>query len=279
MAAGTQIGSFHPLVAFADTERAVAALHGATVAIEADDQLADLLGRMAEAIGATPVRLAPGSKAAYHAAAVLAAGGFVALLDAIADARTGGRARRGRLPGHLRAADRRDAGQCPGPRHRGGTDRTDHPRRRRHAPRPPRRVARRTPQACWTCTWPPGVARSSSPPGAWRAGTGDGNGYARNADGRACAARLNGYHCGPWTTASPPSTRPVRRPDSCVRPTGFANADWAFDRPIRSVPRALDRPCFMVPTSPRSPGFAPARDRSSPPIPWRNTAVSWVRGW
>ena len=40
---------------------------------------------MAEAIGATAVRLAPGSKAAYHAAAVLAAGGFVALLDAIAE--------------------------------------------------------------------------------------------------------------------------------------------------------------------------------------------------
>ncbi len=38
---------------------------------------------MAEAIGAVPVRLAPGSKAAYHAAAVLAAGGVVALLDAI----------------------------------------------------------------------------------------------------------------------------------------------------------------------------------------------------
>jgi len=85
MAAGTQIGSFHPLVAFADTERAVAAFRGATVAIEGDDQLADLLGRMAEAIGAVPVRLAAGSKSAYHAAAVLAAGGFVALLDAIAE--------------------------------------------------------------------------------------------------------------------------------------------------------------------------------------------------
>jgi predicted short-subunit dehydrogenase-like oxidoreductase (DUF2520 family) len=84
-AAGTQIGAFHPLVAFADTERAVAALHGATIAIEGDDQLADLLARMAEAIGATAVRLAPGSKAAYHAAAMLAAGGFVALLDAIAE--------------------------------------------------------------------------------------------------------------------------------------------------------------------------------------------------
>ncbi|MEA2673113.1 MAG: hypothetical protein QOI92_305 [Chloroflexota bacterium] len=84
-AAGTQIGAFHPLVAFADTERAIAAFHGATVAIEGDDQLAALLADMAEAIGATAVRLAPGSKAAYHAAAVLAAGGFDALLDAIAE--------------------------------------------------------------------------------------------------------------------------------------------------------------------------------------------------
>jgi predicted short-subunit dehydrogenase-like oxidoreductase (DUF2520 family) len=85
MAAGTQIGAFHPLVAFADTDRAVAALKGATIAIEGDDQLAALLAQMAEAIGAQPVRLARGSKAAYHAAAVLAAGGFVALLDAIAE--------------------------------------------------------------------------------------------------------------------------------------------------------------------------------------------------
>jgi predicted short-subunit dehydrogenase-like oxidoreductase (DUF2520 family) len=85
MAAGTQIGSFHPLVAFADTERAVAALHGATIAIEGDDQLAALLARMAEVVGAQPVRLVPGAKAAYHAAAVLAAGGFIALLDAIAE--------------------------------------------------------------------------------------------------------------------------------------------------------------------------------------------------
>jgi predicted short-subunit dehydrogenase-like oxidoreductase (DUF2520 family) len=84
-AAGTQIGAFHPLVAFADTERAIAALRGATVAIEGDDQLAALLADMAEAMGATAVRLAPGSKAAYHAAAVLAAGGFDALLDAIAE--------------------------------------------------------------------------------------------------------------------------------------------------------------------------------------------------
>lgn len=84
-AAGTQIGAFHPLVAFADTERAIAALRGATIAVEGDDQLVAHLADMAEALGATAVRLAPGSKAAYHAAAVLAAGGFVALLDAIAE--------------------------------------------------------------------------------------------------------------------------------------------------------------------------------------------------
>lgn len=84
-AAGTQLGAFHPLVAFADTERAIAAFHGATIAVEGDDQLVAHLADMAEAVGATAVRLAPGSKAAYHAAAVLAAGGFVALLDAIAE--------------------------------------------------------------------------------------------------------------------------------------------------------------------------------------------------
>jgi predicted short-subunit dehydrogenase-like oxidoreductase (DUF2520 family) len=85
MAAGTRAGTFHPLVSFADVDRSVAALQGATVAIEGDEQLAGLLAEMAEAIGAVPVRLAPGSKAAYHAAAVLAAGGFVALLDSIVE--------------------------------------------------------------------------------------------------------------------------------------------------------------------------------------------------
>lgn len=83
MAAGTQAGAFHPLVAFADLDRALEALHGATIAIEGDEELAAHLAEMAEAIGGVPVRVAPGSKAAYHAAAVLAAGGVVALLDTI----------------------------------------------------------------------------------------------------------------------------------------------------------------------------------------------------
>lgn len=83
-AAGSQIGAFHPLVSFtSDTERAVAALTGATIALDGDDRAIGLLADLAEAIGGIPVRLPPGSKPAYHAAAVLASGGLVALLDAI----------------------------------------------------------------------------------------------------------------------------------------------------------------------------------------------------
>ena len=89
LAAGTAIGSFHPLVAFADLEAAQAALPGATVALEGGEELMALLADLASDIGAQPVRLPPGGKQAYHAAAVLAAGGFVGLLDAIAEAARG----------------------------------------------------------------------------------------------------------------------------------------------------------------------------------------------
>jgi predicted short-subunit dehydrogenase-like oxidoreductase (DUF2520 family) len=85
LAAGSQIGAFHPLVSFtSDVERSVAAISGATIALEGDDRLMGLLADLAEAIGGVPVRLPRGSKAAYHAAAVLASGGLVALIDAIA---------------------------------------------------------------------------------------------------------------------------------------------------------------------------------------------------
>lgn len=85
LAAGTQAGSMHPLIAFADVERAVVALQGSTVAVEAEQPLLGLLGEMAESIGAHPVALPPGSKPAYHAAAVLAAAGTISLLDTIAE--------------------------------------------------------------------------------------------------------------------------------------------------------------------------------------------------
>ena len=82
--AGSQIGAFHPMVSFtADMEAAVEALHGSTIALDGDDRALGLLADLAEAVGGVPVRLPPGSKPAYHAAAVLASGGLIALLDAV----------------------------------------------------------------------------------------------------------------------------------------------------------------------------------------------------
>ena len=83
-AAGTSLGSFHPLVAFADHDQAIADLADATVAIEGDGTLLPLLAELAESIGARAVTLPDGGKTAYHAAAMMAAGGLVGLLDAIA---------------------------------------------------------------------------------------------------------------------------------------------------------------------------------------------------
>jgi predicted short-subunit dehydrogenase-like oxidoreductase (DUF2520 family) len=84
VAAGSQIGAFHPLVSFtSDLERSVAAIKGSTIALEGDDRLIGLLADLAGALEAVPVRLPRGSKPAYHAAAVLASGGLVALLDAV----------------------------------------------------------------------------------------------------------------------------------------------------------------------------------------------------
>lgn len=84
LAAGSQIGAFHPLVSFtSDVERSVAAIKGATIAVEGDERLMGLLADLAEAVGALPVRLPRGTKPAYHAAAMMASGGLVALLDAI----------------------------------------------------------------------------------------------------------------------------------------------------------------------------------------------------
>jgi predicted short-subunit dehydrogenase-like oxidoreductase (DUF2520 family) len=84
LAAGSHIGAFHPLVSFAsDVERSVAGIAGATIAIEGDESILGLLADLAEAIGGVAVRLPAGAKAAYHAAAVMASGGLIALLDAV----------------------------------------------------------------------------------------------------------------------------------------------------------------------------------------------------
>lgn len=91
LAPGVAVGAFHPLVAFADVTRATEALDGAFVMIDGDPPAVEVLRSIAEVLGAHPVRLAGDpaeastAKAAHHAAAVLAAGGFIALLDAIVE--------------------------------------------------------------------------------------------------------------------------------------------------------------------------------------------------
>jgi predicted short-subunit dehydrogenase-like oxidoreductase (DUF2520 family) len=89
MAAGTSAASFHPLVAFADYERSLAALAGATIALEGDESLLPVLAELAESIGGRPVLVASEGKSAYHAAAMLAAGGLVGLLDVIVEVAAG----------------------------------------------------------------------------------------------------------------------------------------------------------------------------------------------
>jgi len=80
-AAGALVGGFHPLQIFSDPETARALLAGTSVAIEAEAGLQALLHRLAHDMGMKPFALPPGSRAAYHAAANLAASFLLSLLD------------------------------------------------------------------------------------------------------------------------------------------------------------------------------------------------------
>jgi predicted short-subunit dehydrogenase-like oxidoreductase (DUF2520 family) len=76
---GAQVGGFHPLQMFADPEVAARGLKGCAIALEADEPLAGTLLAMVAALGARPLRVPPGARAAYHAAAHYA-GPFIAAL-------------------------------------------------------------------------------------------------------------------------------------------------------------------------------------------------------
>ena len=79
---GCAVGSMHPLQTFPTVEAAMARLAGAYCFCEGDEEAAGVLERLAEAVGARAVRIDPGGKALYHAAAVMACNYLVALLDA-----------------------------------------------------------------------------------------------------------------------------------------------------------------------------------------------------
>ena len=84
MAAGTNAGSFHPLVAFADHDQALADLHGRDRRRRGRRGRPAGPGRARRIDWRPPGALPEGGKTAYHAAAMMAAGGLVGLLDAIA---------------------------------------------------------------------------------------------------------------------------------------------------------------------------------------------------
>lgn len=78
-AAGAAVGGFHPLQMFADPEVAVQGLPRCAIAIEAAEPLGTQLAEMVRALGARPLRVPAGGRAAYHAGAHYA-GAFVAAL-------------------------------------------------------------------------------------------------------------------------------------------------------------------------------------------------------
>lgn len=77
--ADAALGSLHPLQAVSDPHTAPARLHGAFAGVEGDDRAMACAERLARAAGMTPVRLPPGTKAGYHAAAAMTSNLTVAL--------------------------------------------------------------------------------------------------------------------------------------------------------------------------------------------------------
>lgn len=77
---GAAVGAFHPLTMFSDPQTAARALAGSAVAVEGDGATAALLQALALGIGARPITVPAGARAAYHAAAHYAAGFICVLL-------------------------------------------------------------------------------------------------------------------------------------------------------------------------------------------------------
>lgn len=79
--AGAHTGGFHPLQLFADPEVALAGLPGCTIAIEAEAPLSSQLEQLAQALRCRTIRLPPGCRVRYHAAAHYAGGFVITLLN------------------------------------------------------------------------------------------------------------------------------------------------------------------------------------------------------
>lgn len=80
---GVLIGSLHPAFSFAEPVRAVTSFGGTLCALEGEASVCAELERLTEALGGRPFRLAPGGKAAYHAALSIASN-YLVTLNALA---------------------------------------------------------------------------------------------------------------------------------------------------------------------------------------------------
>jgi predicted short-subunit dehydrogenase-like oxidoreductase (DUF2520 family) len=84
-AAGLATGGLHPLKSFVDPEHDAATLAGTILAIEGAPAALAAAGDLAARLGARPLRLPPGARPAWHAAATHACNHLVALLDQALD--------------------------------------------------------------------------------------------------------------------------------------------------------------------------------------------------
>ena len=82
---GAQVGTFHPLQAFASIKQAIDNIPGSTFAIEAEEPLLNTLKDMATALNGHWVELKAGDKVVYHASAVIACNYLVTLVKLATD--------------------------------------------------------------------------------------------------------------------------------------------------------------------------------------------------
>lgn len=82
-ALGHPCGTFHPLVPLADPARAAGLLRGAWIGTDGDAEAVAAASVLAGALGAKVLRIPPGAKGTYHAAAVFASN-FPTVLAAVA---------------------------------------------------------------------------------------------------------------------------------------------------------------------------------------------------
>ena len=82
---GANTGAMHPLQTFASVSQAISNMPGSTFGIEADEPLFSILRDMAVALEGTCVKLEPGDKVLYHAAAVLSCNYLITLVKLATD--------------------------------------------------------------------------------------------------------------------------------------------------------------------------------------------------